>query len=1268
MMNRGTLFAVLSAVSVSGTEPGLLLHSNFDRYNTAPVFHASPECRTGGIAPDLQLRMFPNIKGEGNSVCLNNKERITYNLAGNFRPDRGTVSLWINLQNWDLSDMKYFNCFFEVSSAPSQYRLVIYKYPNHRNAVTFYLQAGKRSCTVFASVPDWKKDSWHKLDAVWDQKEMKLYADARLISGTQSRRLPAGMKLPERIKGALITLNSQVGWRHNPDWITAYDELKIYDRCLSGEEIVRSYEKYFPRNFEVNARPGLVTIPPASGAVKIDGRLDGAEWKDAAAFPAVNYLNSQSGHPVKTIVRSMYDKDNLYLAFKVHSPVYRKRVSNPDGELWNDDSVEFHVLGTDGKKRHFIINAAGAVYDSLDGKSSWNAGARAAGSHTQEYWCAEAAIPLKSLGTVSRGVRLKANFGVNNWRQHSNYHSWNYIHGYLKGFSSPEFFGTLVFGERSDAVRYLHQGSLTDGNLEIRLEGQPGMKASASWIAETGASGKSGKDVLKETWSAELPACRNIIRVSVRNKAGKEVFSCWNLVRVQQPFDMSYSGRASRKLLKVDLSVNKAIVKEENGKIRLLDAAGNILAERVFQMKKDRLQLDFPLPPGLKEKSSYTLEAIQGDTRCKRIFRMPDLTPFKTRVGIDHTVPEPWTPVRISGKEYHAGSRCYVFDRGPLPSAIKVNGKSVLSRPPVLRLNGREVQWQGIVPGRNYGDHAEFSAVGRCGSAAFDCRCEFWFDGMFRWDLTIKPSSGEERIQSLNLVWSMPNDAAKYILNPYYVPWKNRQARLKWSVDERRSLVWLTGIDRGLAWWCQSDANWVIDDNAGQIFLSRDQSGTSVRVEMIQKPSSLKTAAGYTMVFQATPPRKLDTSFRRLRFHSWRIGGTNCGISGWNTSAGIRDPSNILHYTTLIPAHPDGFRKFTRTWKEKGVLNLTYSMPAHIGRLSPEYDYFYPEWAVTPGVKWGAKDEFTGVHYYVEPCCGRTAGADLQAYRADRLLNGYPDLGGIYFDISHVISCDNPLHGCGGTDAFGKKFRSSTALALREYFLRIYKITRKYHRSLWLHAHNAYYPFVHDFADLWAPGEEQYFPLMKNPEKHYLTGISEEEYQSAWNGAVRGVGIMMIPQNARVLGGNAALKKQKEHLIGPAAIDRLFMLFYLYDMNIMGFHSGNEKTTIVPFWQVRDKIRLSEAEFHGYWTSPAVTSARSGIRVSWYSWKKPSPYSRLLAIGNFNSMACSPDLKIDWNKLGVDPSAAWHDPASGKVLNREKLLVPAEKVLLIGIK
>ena len=85
---------------------------------------------------------------------------------------------------------------------------------------------------------------------------------------------------PESIRWASMRLNFFRGWKVDPEWQTAYDELKIHDRALSPEEIRNEYEKVFPAKKEVK-RPFAVT--PALLPVNISTSGKGSIKADVSA-------------------------------------------------------------------------------------------------------------------------------------------------------------------------------------------------------------------------------------------------------------------------------------------------------------------------------------------------------------------------------------------------------------------------------------------------------------------------------------------------------------------------------------------------------------------------------------------------------------------------------------------------------------------------------------------------------------------------------------------------------------------------------------------------------------------------------------------------------------------------------------------------------------------------------------------------------------------------------------------------------------------------
>ena len=325
-----------------------------------------------------------------------------------------------------------------------------------------------------------------------------------------------------------------------------------------------------------------------------------------------------------------------------------------------------------------------------------------------------------------------------------------------------------------------------------------------------------------------------------------------------------------------------------------------------------------------------------------------------------------------------------------------------------------------------------------------------------------------------------------------------------------------------------------------------------------------------------------------------------------------------------------------RKMHAQGFKTRLYGMPTHISKRDAEYDWFFRTCALTPGTPWQSKDPDTNEPYVVEPCCAHTPIGDLHAYRLDKLYREVPELDGIYFDIMHIKNCDNSYHGCGGVDAFGKKYTSSIALNLRSYILRIQKIHQTHKRLFCLHAHSAFFPFVHDLSDAWLPGEELFSTIEKNPQWGYLEVISPEAYQSAWNNEIRGVAINCIVQLERIPrvlklpSPIADVMRSDEYALHSLAPG------LLYDFTYSAFGSERQGHPLFKFWRLRKAVKLNEAKFHGYWVEPVASSAPV-VKVSWYSWNKKSPVLFMLCVVNTGRDAIQTGLKIDWKKLNTAP-------------------------------
>ena len=127
-------------------------------------------------------------------------------------------------------------------------------------------------------------------------------------------------------------------------------------------------------------------------------------------------------------------------------------VTTRDGPVWNDDSVEL-FLGCGeralGHYKHFIVNAAGTVYDAHVIEKDWDANVRAGASRSADTWSVELAIPLSSFGRAPRaGDVWMINFTRSRRAGSRELSCWSCTYG---GFHAPQEFGDVMF--ESEATR-----------------------------------------------------------------------------------------------------------------------------------------------------------------------------------------------------------------------------------------------------------------------------------------------------------------------------------------------------------------------------------------------------------------------------------------------------------------------------------------------------------------------------------------------------------------------------------------------------------------------------------------------------------------------------------------------------------------------------------------------------------------------------------------------------------------------------------------------
>jgi len=205
-------------------------------------------------------------------------------------------------------------------------------------------------------------------------------------------------------------------------------------------------------------------LPRMATTPAIDGNL-GDEWDGAFT---IDDLVAQDGTPNlhRTQVSVGRSADTLYVAFRCYEDQMdriRASVGDHDGDVWTDDSVEL-FLDAAGDQRtyaHLMVNSLGTKRDSWHARAGsdpqaqaaedisqtedldWGLGWQAASGAFDQGWCAEIAVPIRSLRAGPSSV-WNVNFHrtrrVEGGRE---YGCWSPT---FSGFHVPGRFGKLLLG------------------------------------------------------------------------------------------------------------------------------------------------------------------------------------------------------------------------------------------------------------------------------------------------------------------------------------------------------------------------------------------------------------------------------------------------------------------------------------------------------------------------------------------------------------------------------------------------------------------------------------------------------------------------------------------------------------------------------------------------------------------------------------------------------------------------------------------------------
>ncbi len=820
---------------------------------------------TGG-RPGKEGRFVPGKFGR--ALRFHKLMQLQYPVAGNVDLSAGVAEFWVALGFDAAVAIKnpgvLRNQLFLTIGQPGGCKVCVY---STLGQTCVGVWDKKRQLVCYGSFPGyWKKDEWHHLELKWG-RQLELWCDGRreVAEDWQGLFGPIDVQ-PEDLR---LMFGSYIGYA-DVECEFALDEFRILG---PGGEQVSDYP--------------TMTIPRIKPPV-IDGRIAAGEWDGTAQTTGFVGLNERTLPEAQTILRAGWDDEALYLCYECLDPQKRAltaRLTQRDSAIFLEDAVDAILQPQAGRYPyyHLAASAIGTRYDArVDPKNPasqddrFNPAWTVATSSEPGRWVVECKIPFKELDgrpAPKDGERWRVNF-CRDADSLSRYSSWAFAAG---DFHRMENFGELIFSRSDRGIRLGPLGDWATGKLNAQLE-LTGLRFDPLVTVRGRLLGPDAKPILETTnrladyraVSIKPPTLvSGLYNLTVRATTAQGDMYYHRLpLRVIKPYDIAVEGYPYEGNLWVTANVVGL-----SGTPHGLVARSRLL--RDGKVYGSCAAADFPnglgkasmsmeqLPPG---KYVVKSEAVAPDGKVLATAEA-DFEQFQkpawwhNQIGVDHSVPAPWTPVRRGDEGIAVWGRQYRCAGGALARQIVNQGEEMLAAPIALRLaaDGAAVDLARL-PAVNvsaWPDVAVRHAETRIGRLGVRLAATTEFDGLERYDLTLTPAAP---VEVTDLVLDVPVKAkyASFLLpsngitaNPVTM------GTAAWH-SAFLPQVWLGNDDAGLAWFAESDQWWrPHDDQVLEVVPERDR--TTIRCKIIRSEAaarhSLRLEKPVTITFglMATP-------------------------------------------------------------------------------------------------------------------------------------------------------------------------------------------------------------------------------------------------------------------------------------------------------------------------------------------------------------------------------------------------------------------------------
>jgi hypothetical protein len=633
----------------------------------------------------------------------------------------------------------------------------------------------------------------------------------------------------------------------------------------------------------VGCRP-RASVPLLEGAPTMDGKLDDPFWQKAGKLTGFVGLSKRELDREQPTVLVAYTEAGLYLGGDIPLPNGRRSqatLTAHNSSIYTEDTLELFLQPVPASPvcYQLLANAIGTkadvqYTDKGEQVKGYNPEWQVVTSGAAGEWTAEVFIPFKSLGLSNApkaGDVWGANFAVDSAAGFSYAKTWAFTDS---NFLNPLTFGELLFTGKARALREESFAGFSEGNPTIRFDlvGDlaPVVNVRAEFFDILGKSVRDAQFRMNDAHSAvigaqSVQAGLYTARLTGTDEAKTEFFRQNVLFRAVNAFSLTvenypYAGVA-------EASATVATLRDKLSKVdvELLSPKGQTLATQTAD-HFDRGVAVVKLATADLEPGEYVVQATALDAQGKKldaakqtlkIFAKPAW--WKNDLGLEHTVPPPWTPVKATEKGFGVWGRDYQFENGMFPRQIVNQGTPLFKAAPrfILRAGGKETDLAAApheVPKQEFPDQVDLATVTDAGGVSARLKGTLEFDGCYRLDLDLAPGAAKT-VDSLTLEVPLPREIGQFLLASTGASSSVTELKAEYK-GQFVPYLWIGNDDMGLALFTESDQYWIPHDaEAVQVILTADTA--LLRLNIVRSPLALKGPISYSFGLMASPVRPI---------------------------------------------------------------------------------------------------------------------------------------------------------------------------------------------------------------------------------------------------------------------------------------------------------------------------------------------------------------------------------------------------------------------------